>query len=276
VQLVPRYGAEPVIVLDGRPADIATPAIRQRRRLLETLRSLDDDEWAHPSRCDGWTSRDVIVHLDTTNSFWAFAIGAGVRGQPTRVLSTFDPVTSPAALVAASELSASEVLDRFGESTESLITLLESLDEDGWSALAEAPPGHISVSALVHHALWDSWVHERDVLLPLGIAPDEEADEVAACLRYGAGLGPALALCRGVDRTGVLSVEARQPDVSIVVEVAERVTVRAGTADGDVTVTGDAVELLEAFSIRRPFALDVPIEHAWLLAGLAETFSVGA
>ena len=37
------------------------------------LAVLDDEQWSHPSRCEGWSSRDVIVHLDSTNAFWAFS-----------------------------------------------------------------------------------------------------------------------------------------------------------------------------------------------------------
>jgi uncharacterized protein (TIGR03083 family) len=276
VQLKPRYGTDPVITMDGTPAAVLAPAVRQRRRLAATLASFDDEQWAHPSRCEGWSTRDVVVHLNSTNTFWAFAIGAGVRGDPTQFLATFDPVSSPAQLVAASPLvSTSDVLNEFATSTEALATLLESLEPTGWDSLAEAPPGHVSVSAVVHHALWDSWVHERDILLPLGIVPDEEPDELGACLRYVAALGPAFKINNGQRRDGTLAVDVRDPDIAFTVEVNDRATVRAGTAPhADLTLTGDAVELLEALSVRAPLWQSVPPESAWLLAGLLEIFDV--
>ena len=40
------------------------------------------------------------------------------------------------------------------------------------------------MSDVLHHALWDAWIHERDVLLPLGVSPTEEPDEVAALLDW--------------------------------------------------------------------------------------------
>ena len=120
MQLNPRYGTDPLITLDGSPAAILEPAVRQRRRLAATVATLTDEQWAHPSRCDGWSSRDVIVHLDTTNSFWAFSIAQGLKGEPTQFLATFDPVASPAQMVAdAGDVSADEVLDRFVASTDS-------------------------------------------------------------------------------------------------------------------------------------------------------------
>lgn len=276
MQLNPRYGPEPVITFDGSPAAIAEPAIRQRRRLAAALASFDDEQWAHPSRCEGWSNRDVIVHLDTTNSFWSYSIAAGLRGEPTQLLAAFDPVASPAEMVAgAVDVSTAEILDRFVTSTEALVELLASLEEDDFTRLAEAPPGHLTVSVVAHHALWDSWIHERDVLLPLGESPDVESDEVAASLRYAAALSPAFAVGREQGDAGVLAVTATDPELSILVDIGERVVVRSGTADADLTVSGDAVELVEALSSRGSLNQTVPAETAWMLDGLAEAFDQG-
>lgn len=277
MQLTPRYGADPVLRLDGSPAAIVGPGIGQRRRLAALVASFTDEQWAHPSRCDAWSNRDVIAHLDSTNSFWSHSVAAGLRGEPTMLLAAFDPVTTPPQLIAGtSAISTSEVLDKFVASTESFADLLVSLGDDDWSTLAEAPPGHLTVSAVAHHALWDSWVHERDILLPLGVAPAEEADEVGACLRYVAGLGPALALNRGIGDKGVLAIDVTEPDVSCVVEIDGQVVVRSGTAsdNAQLRLTGDAVELVEALSMRRPLDQPIPPESAWMLGGLAETFDV--
>ncbi len=222
--LNPHYGADPVLVLEGDPTAILAPTVRQRRRLAATVAGFTEAEWTHPSRCDGWSSRDVIVHLDGTNFFWTQSIAAGLRGEPTRYLATFDPVTSPALSVAQSrELSSSEVRDRFVESTNTLVALLESLEPDDWTLLAEAPPGHVSISAVAHHALWDSWVHERDILLPLAAEPIVEADEVIACLRYAAALGPALARSNGIEHRGRLALHATEPEADVLVEIGDHV-----------------------------------------------------
>ena len=273
MELTPRYGDDPVITLDGSPADILAPTVRQRRRMAAALASFTDEQWAHPSRCEGWSNRDVIVHLDSTNRFWAYSVAEGVRGEPTRFLASFDPVTGPAQLVAgAGDMAPSEVLARFTASTDALETVLTALDDEAWSAPAEAPPGHLSVSAVVHHALWDSWVHERDILLPMGISPDEEPDEIAASLRYVAGLIPALAVNWGAAGTGTLAIDATDPDLFIVVEVRGRAAVRAGDAVSDLRLTGGAVDLLEALSVRRPLDQAIPAESAWMLSALSRAF----
>ena len=59
MRLTPRYGSNPIITLDGSPADILTPVTRQRRRLADALASFTDEQWAQPSRCAGWSNRMV-------------------------------------------------------------------------------------------------------------------------------------------------------------------------------------------------------------------------
>ena len=273
--LTPRYGSNPVIVLDGAPAAIAGPVIRQRQRLASALERFSEGQWRHPSRCEGWSNRDVIIHLDSTNTFWAHSISSGVNNEPTELLATFDPVASPAELVEGSaELSSAEVLERFRTSTAALIDLLGSLDDEDWRKPAEAPPGHLSMSAVAHHALWDSWVHERDVLLPLGLIPDEENDEVTACLRYAAALGPALALNQGLARPGIVAISATEPTIRLLVEIGDRAEIRTGSTESAPALTGPAVKLVEAFSTRDPFPQPLPSDVSQLLSGLAEAFEV--
>jgi len=277
VKLTPDYGPEPPLGFDGDPFSVVAPTVRQRRRLVATVASFGDAEWAHPSRCAGWTTRDVVVQLDTTNSFWAASISAGTLGRPTRLLADFDPVASPAQHVAAAgERHPTEVLERFTESTEALAAIIESLTPDDVAdAIAEAPPGHISVSGVLHHALWDAWIHERDILLPLGREPAVEPDEVAASLRYAAALGPALAVTRGQQRRGRLTVSAVDPDVRFDVVVDDRVEVCAAAGSGPVEraeLSGDAVGLVEALSMRQPLPPSAPPEWVEMRDGLAITF----
>ena len=67
--------------------------------------------------------------------------------------------------------------------------------------LAEAPPGHIAIGLVAIHALWDSWVHERDMLIPLGLDPVVDDAEMEACLVYAAALGPAFHASTGSTRS---------------------------------------------------------------------------
>jgi uncharacterized protein (TIGR03083 family) len=274
VKITPRYDTGPIIRLDGPPPAIRTPLLRQRRRFAKQLSTFTPEQWGAASRCVGWRVQDVVAHLTSTDQFWHFAVSSGLAGTPTRMLESFDPKAVPAALVdAVRDAPAADALAAHVEANDALCTLFESLDDAGWDAVGEAPPGHLSISALAHHALWDSWVHERDVLQPLGIAQDEEPDEVLACLRYAAALSPAFALQADAARAGALALVVERPSAQVLVTVGDDVLVTDdGPPPGALVLRGDAVELLEALSVRRPLHQAVPDEHAWLLVGLREVF----
>lgn len=218
--------------------------------------------------------QDVAAHLAGVDQFWNLAIRSGLAGKPTRFLTGFDPKATPASLVDdARAASPQETFAAFLDASGALCATVESLDADGWLAIGESPAGRVTISTLAHHALWDSWVHERDVLLPFGMAQDEHPDEVVASLRYAAALAPMFALQVGDDRTGTLAVEVTRPDARFVVTVGDHVHV----ADGDppesaLVLSGDAVDVLEALSVRAPWRQPIPDDDAWLVTTVAEVF----
>jgi uncharacterized protein (TIGR03083 family) len=277
MQISPRYGAQPVLRIETTLGDLATPVIRQRQRLAATLASLDDEQWAAPSRCEGWSTQDVIAHLIGTNQFWAISITSGLSGAPTRFLAEFDPVATPAQMVAAvRSRTAADTLEQFVATNDDLSSALASVGADQWTVLAEAPPGHVAIRALALHALWDSWIHERDILVPLGVDVVEEPDEVIAGLQYAAALGPAFHASTGVERVGRLRVRATDPDTTFDVFVAgSSVEVRDahGPSDGAV-LEGRATELLEALSFREDRDHGLTPDDQWLVTGLDEVFEV--
>lgn len=273
--LTPVYDGPPAIAVDGPADDQLVPFLRQRRRLGERAAAFTDEQWAAPSRCAGWSVQDVVNHLVVVNGFWAWSVQSGLDGSPTRFLATFDPVASPAELAPSLRLlSPADTLQQLLDSNEALVELVEGLDADGWATPAEAPPGHLPIRLVVNHALWDAWVHERDVLLPLGLPVDEEPDEVRSCLRYAAALGPALALARTAGRTGAVVVDPTDAGPPLVVEVGATVRVHEGPVPaGAPTVRGTAVGLAEALSVRGELVLDdVPEADRWLVDGLVATF----
>jgi uncharacterized protein (TIGR03083 family) len=278
VQLQPVYGDQPLLVVDLPPTGAVHPVVAQRRRLAAELAELDEAGWHHPSRCEGWTSQDVITHLTSTNQFWAFSIPAGLNGEPSRFLSTFDPVASPAQLVAdAGEVPVEQTLATFTETSEALVSLVEGLSEADLAALAEAPPGHLPIARVCDHAVWDSWVHERDIFLPLGRPTPVEDDEVRVGLRYAAMLGLGFGVSQGLPAAGSVAVVATGPDEAFVVSAEdEHVRVHAGPAVADDRVLqGDAVTLLEQLSLRDT-GTPVPPEVTWMTKGLVEVFDQSA
>jgi uncharacterized protein (TIGR03083 family) len=253
------------------------PLIRQRRRLGETLAELDQAQWASPSRCEAWSVQDVVTPLLSTNQFWAASIASGVAGTPTRFLATFDPVKTPAALVDGMRtLSPADVLAQYVETVDALAAAVGDVSDDAWSRPAEAPPGHIELRGVALHALWDAWIHERDIGVPLGLTQPAEEDEIQASLVYAAAIGPALVAAAGSTRRGKLGVAAHDPQSSFVVEAGPTVTVRPRHDEevADVELRGDAVDLIEGLTFRAPLEQAVPPAHSWLLGGLAEVFDL--
>jgi uncharacterized protein (TIGR03083 family) len=275
MQLTPRFGDPPLLVIS--PAlvpDVAAPTVRQHRRLADELGKLDAAGWAAPTRCEGWSVQDVVAHLVTTNQFWAYSITQGTAGEPSQLLVGFDPVASPAEMVAAvRSRSPEDTYERFRAGNDALCELLGSVDGPQWDLPAEAPPGHVAIRSVVLHAHWDSWIHERDILVPAGAPTDPEPDEVAAALVYAAALGPAFLASTGSTRPGTLEVVATDPDVRFVIEHGEMVRVHEGPAPaGTPVVEGDAVALLEGLSFRAPLATGLAGPDEWLLGALDQVF----
>jgi uncharacterized protein (TIGR03083 family) len=274
MQLSPRYDGPPVLQFSGPVTDPSVPLTRQRRRLGELLATLDDEQWAVQSRCEAWKVRDVIAHLVGVDQYWYVSARAALDGTPTRYLEGFDPVTTPASMVEGMQsVATDELLASYLEGIEKLGELLSGLDEDQWSMPAEAPPGHLQLHVVAHHALWDAWVHERDIALPLGLSPAEEPDEILASLRYAVGLGPCLSVIAGTARAARLHVEGHDPEAHLVVDVGDRVVVgltEGAPAEG-ARLEGPTIELLEALSVRAPFPGGLDGDLA-VLGGLAPAF----
>ncbi len=71
---------------DVDPAVVAL--IEQQAELSAVLARLDDRDWESSSRCDGWSVRDVVLHLAQTNEL---AIGS-LDGSFAAVAGRFDVV----------------------------------------------------------------------------------------------------------------------------------------------------------------------------------------
>lgn len=249
--------------------------VQQRRRLAEALGRFDECQWNTPSRCEDWSARDVVAHLTGTNQFWAASISSGAAGAPTRILTAFDPVATPAVMVEATrQMSSAEVLEGYRASLDQLAKALAEVSPEGWSRLGESPAGHVELRAVALHALWDAWTHERDILVPLGIEQPADDDEIRACLIYASVISPTLLATRGSTRTGRMAVEGTRPDLSLVVEAGPTVSVRerAEAEKVDAELAGASVDLIEGLTLRAPLDQAVAPEHQWLLGGLADAF----
>jgi uncharacterized protein (TIGR03083 family) len=269
VRLVPRYHYPPIISIEGATDSQLVPAVRQRRRTEALLVSLDNEEWTAPTRCEGWDVADVVAHLISVNTFWTLSITQGLAGTPTHYLEYFDPTVTPGELVAGMRgMPPFDLLNQLVASNDVLLDLIGHLDSAGWSKVAECPVGHFPRRLVIQHGLWDGWIHERDIALPLNRRTPVESDEVISSLVYATALGSAIALIRGESLMGEFALTTNDPATKWVVDVTEGVAVRPGdAASTSPTLGGAAVDLAEALSLRVPLPSGAPKEWRHLLEG---------
>jgi hypothetical protein len=154
-------------------------------------------------------------------------------------------------------LSTDAILEQFRTGTETFIETVESMAPTNWELAGESPVGHVPARLVLAHALWDSWLHERDILLPLGLDVPVEADELAVSTWYLLAFGAAQGgLLDDVDPVGPgltepFDVELAFTDlpgwsIRLVVDRA----VRAERGGPDAIDCGAAVDVVEHYSGR--------------------------
>ena len=166
------------------PAPMVAAYARHRRRFAVSVSQLDADALASPSRCSKWSVADVLRHgLDVDG--WMHAIWGGGP----LPFDSFNPVTTPDEFVAAARGTPDlDVRDRYVESAESMATEVAGSDAERWALPSLSPLGAVPWWMSALHVLYDSWVHERDALLPLGISVAVTDDEAVPVLAYNLAL----------------------------------------------------------------------------------------
>lgn len=169
------------------PQAVVDAYVQHRRRFADAVRSLDEAALRSPSRCSEWTVADVLRHGCDVDA-WMRTIWAGDLP-----FTAFDPrVTPHESVVAARSVPDLEIRDRY---VDSAIAMADGVDGSGperWGLPSLSPAGSVPWWLSLLHALFDSWVHERDALLPLGRAVAVENVEVDVVLPYVLALVPHL------------------------------------------------------------------------------------
>jgi len=170
------------IELDPTPT-LAAHA-QHRRRFGEEVAKLDEAALQTRSRCDKWTAADVLRHLCDVDS-WMQALWTG---NPVP-FTTFDPNETPHEYVLMRrETPDTQVRDEFVASCERMAADVENNDPERWKLPSVSPIGFVPWWLSALHVFYDSWVHERDSLLPLGIEPPVLTEEATPVLTYSLAL----------------------------------------------------------------------------------------
>jgi uncharacterized protein (TIGR03083 family) len=156
---------------------------RQRQRFVAVLQGFGPDDWAAPTRCTDWSAHDVIRHL-CDNNIRAAAIGPDDRMLD--ITAGYDPRITPSEWLSASAgESPGATLSRFLATTEQRLALDRARLAEGARFDVRMPYGAMDWTVRVLHGLWDSWLHERDVLLPRGVEHPTDGDATVYAAAYG-------------------------------------------------------------------------------------------
>ena len=239
-------GSGAPFAVPGRPDEIATAWISHRQRLRSWFAALSQDGWSGATRCTDWRVSDLAQHLVSGAQFLGYTLHQSRKGEATRLLEGFD--SQQTAVVAAADfdgLSPQVLLEQMTEMDARVQNELGFLAGDDAAAPAEAPPGQVPAYVAVNHFLFDSWVHERDLLLPANEFPVIEPSEAAMVASYAVAMA---GLARVVDDASPLMLRIHLTDLdrNLLIEVADsRSTVTFAAPDGPANVHAKACDLVD-------------------------------
>jgi uncharacterized protein (TIGR03083 family) len=236
------------LVMEYDPHDPVIAWRTQRARLRDWLDDLPDDAWGGPTRCESWDTAALVRHLTSASQFLGYTLGEAASGTSTCLLEGMDTrgtVEAAAAMLGDREPA---VARAFLAETDAIATeALAVLGDDGLSAMAEAPPGRVPVHLAVSHFLFDSWVHEYDLLVPRGQDPVIDPLETMVVVGYLVGLASVAA-----DEPTPLDVRLVDTDLRVGVDVVDGTTmvVFGDAPAGAWVLEGPVVEFVDRITGR--------------------------
>jgi len=143
------------------PRDEVTAGMLDELGDFEKLvRSLDAQQWATPSRCDGWTVGDVAGHVIGS---MADVVGGRLDGLGT-------PEVTEREVAERRGRTPAQLADECAEVREAAAGLLAAFDDAAWEA--SAPGGYEGTLGDGVEALWyDTYLHADDMRAVLGQPP---------------------------------------------------------------------------------------------------------
>lgn len=152
------------------------PAVEQLNRcwgsLDELFDGLDDEQWSTPSLCPDWTVRGVLVHLG--------AIEHMLSDEPPGSMADALPLAKAGRWMRdVAELSDADVLDRYREVIAVRGEELAAMSDGDFDLPCMTPVGPATYGRFMDVRVFDFWVHEQDMRVPLGM-PGHETGPAAA------------------------------------------------------------------------------------------------
>jgi uncharacterized protein (TIGR03083 family) len=176
---------------DFDPEHLLDVFSQQRQRFIAVLQGFGPGEWGSPTRCTEWSAHEVVRHLCDTNMN---AIASESADRALDTSSGFDPRITPRQWLSASEgETPADTLSRFVKTTEGRFARDRARLADGRSFDVHLPYGQADWTVRMLHGFWDSWLHERDVLLAKGREHPTDGDATVYATAYGLFIAGAVA-----------------------------------------------------------------------------------
>jgi uncharacterized protein (TIGR03084 family) len=249
--------------------DIVRALAEQQAELLGLVADLDDRDWQRPSRCEGWSIADVVLHVAQTNEM-ALASARGEFGEYlTEVGRNVGPasnVDEGADLMVARERGTpgATVRDRYRAGADELHAVLAAIDPH---LRVEWVAGQLAARTLATTRLAETWIHTGDVAdaLDVDLPPASRLQHIArlawrtlpyAFARAGRELhGPVAFALRGPDGDAWDFVPDEEPLTTIRGDGVELCLVAARRVDPAMTsLAGEGPDADDVLALVRTYA----------------------
>ncbi|WP_426574818.1 maleylpyruvate isomerase family mycothiol-dependent enzyme [Aquihabitans sp. McL0605] len=221
--------------------DDVNAALRaQQVELAGYVAGADEAALLQPSRCDGWTVADVLLHLAQTNEMAVASVqgrlGEFVDGAAAGLSPTGSIDDWAGALVDAQRTDPSAARDRWIASAEAQSQAFERSDPD---ARVQWVAGDLAARSLATTRLTESWIHTVDAAVAFG-PPPPPTDRLWHTVRLTWRTVPYALGQEGIVAAGPVAFTVAGPDGSpwTFGDAAAATTVITGTALDLCTVAG--------------------------------------
>ncbi len=139
------------------------------------LGGLTAEQWQSPSLCPGWAVRDVLVHLASIEHM--------LSGEPPGAMAESIPFGKAGDWKRGAEaLDDGALLDRYRGLIADRRAELAGVTETDLSAESLTPIGPGTYGRFLTIRVFDFWVHEQDIRVPLGLRGHEEGPAAEAAI----------------------------------------------------------------------------------------------
>ncbi|MCU1448925.1 MAG: wyosine base formation [Acidimicrobiales bacterium] len=249
--------------------EVVAALAEQQAELSSLLHGRDDADWHLPSRCEGWTVADVVLHLAQTNEMAIASVDRRIPEYLEAVAREVGPPSSVddgAALMVARERDrpVADLRRRWQSTVDDFLARLRTADfHDRVTWVA----GELSIRTLVTTRLAETWIHTGDVAAAFGIAP-APTDRLRHIVRLAWRTVPYAFARAGRELSGPVAFELVGPSGSswdFVPEEAPRTTIRGDALElclvaarrvepADTTLRGDGPDAQSVLELVRTYA----------------------